>query len=108
MSLNMRIIPNPGDGIVQAIADFIQKPVGFTKNCFDLLNICITISVGMIFAHKLVGVGIGTVVAVLGVGRVIALFNHFFMKKMTEAAGVEYLKRKICTKPLKRIRSAMQ
>lgn len=90
MSLNMRIIPNPGDGIVQAIADFIHKPVGFTKNCFDLFNICITISVGMIFAHKLVGVGIGTVVAVLGVGRVIALFNHFFMKKMIEAAGVEY------------------
>ena len=81
---------NPGDGIVQAIADFIHKPVGFTKNCFDLFNICITISVGMIFAHKLVGVGIGTVVAVLGVGRVIALFNHFFMKKMIEAAGVEY------------------
>lgn len=62
MSLNMRIIPNPGDGIVQAIADFIHKPVGFTKNCFDLVNICITISVGMIFAHRLIGVGIGTVV----------------------------------------------
>ena len=88
MSLNMRIIPNPGDGIVQAISDCIHKPVGFTKNCFDLLNICITIRVGMIFAHKLIGVGIGTVFAVLGVGRVIALFNHLFMKKMTETAGV--------------------
>ena len=88
MSLNMRIIPNPGDGIVQAISDCIHKPVGFTKNCFDLLNFCITISVGLIFAHKLIGVGVGTVVAVLGVGRVIALFNHFFMKKMTETAGV--------------------
>lgn len=89
-SLNMRIIPNPGDGIVQAIADFIHKPVGFTKNCFDLFNICLTISVGMLFAHRLIGVGLGTVAAVLGVGRVIALFNHLFMKKMTEAAGVEY------------------
>ena len=89
MSLNMRIIPNPGDGIVQAIADFVHKPVGFTKNCFDLFNICITISVSLIFAHKLIGVGIGTVVAVLGVGRVIALFNHLFMGKMTEMAGVE-------------------
>ena len=88
MSLNMRIIPNPGDGIVQAIADCIHKPVGFTKNCFDLLNICITISVSMIFAHKLIGVGIGTVVSVLGVGRVIALFNHLFMEKMTRAAEV--------------------
>lgn len=90
MSLNMRIIPNPGDGIVQAISDCIGKPVGFTKNCFDLFNICLTISISLIFAHRLIGIGLGTVVSVLGVGRVIALFNHLFMKKMTAAAGVEY------------------
>ena len=88
MSLNMRLIPNPGDGIVQTIADCIHKPVGFTKNCFDLVNICITISVGTIFAHRLIGIGIGTVIAVVGVGRVIAAFNYLCMKKMTEAAGV--------------------
>lgn len=88
MSLNMRLIPNPGDGIVQTIADCIHKPVGFTKNCFDLMNICITISVGTIFAHRLIGVGIGTVIAVIGVGRVIAAFNWLCMKKMTETAGV--------------------
>lgn len=89
MSLNMRIIPNPGDGIVQAIADCIGKPVGFTKNCFDLVNICITITISLVFAHKLVGVGLGTVVSVLGVGRVIAAFNHFFLNKMAEAAGMK-------------------
>ena len=32
LSLNMRIVPNPGDGIVQAIADCIHKSIGFTKN----------------------------------------------------------------------------
>ena len=32
MSLNMRIIPNPGDGIVQAIADCVNKEVGHTQN----------------------------------------------------------------------------
>lgn len=89
MSLDMLIIPNPGDGIVQAIADCIGKPVGFTKNCFDLFNICITITVGLVFAHRLIGIGIGTVLAVLGVGRVIALFNKLFMEKMVAAAGVE-------------------
>lgn len=89
MSLNMRIIPNPGDGIVQAIADCIHKPVGFTKNCFDLCNICITISVSLIFTQHLIGIGLGTVLAVLGVGRVIALFNHLFKDKMNLAAGVE-------------------
>ena len=28
--------------------------------------------------HRLVGLGIGSVAAMLGVGRVIALVNHFF------------------------------
>ena len=51
---------------------------------------CITITVSLVFAHKLIGVGIGTVVAVLGVGRVIALFNKMCMKKMVTLAGVEY------------------
>lgn len=89
MSLDMRIIPNPGDGIVQAIADFVGKPVGLTKNCVDLFNISLTISIGLIFAHRLIGVGLGTVFAVLGIGRVIAIFNHLFLKKMTVAAGME-------------------
>lgn len=88
MSLNMRIIPNPGDGIVQTIADTVEKPVGFTKNCFDLGNICLTICISLLFAHHLIGVGLGTVLSVLGVGRVIAAFNALFMKKMTQAAGV--------------------
>ena len=61
-----------------ATADVAQASVG------------ITISIGLIFAHKLIGVGLGTVVSVLGVGRVIALFNKLFMKKMTEVAAVEY------------------
>lgn len=80
--------PNPGDGIVQAISDFIHKSVGFTKNCFDLFNICLTISVGLIFAHHLVGIGIGTVLAVIGVGRAIAAFNHFFKQPMAVLSGM--------------------
>ena len=68
---------------MQAIADTVHKSVGFTKNCFDLFNICITITVG------LVGIGLGTVVAVIGVGRVIAIFNHGFKKKMDDLAGME-------------------
>lgn len=60
MSLNMRIVPNPGDGIVQAIADTIHKSVG-----------------------------IGTILAMIGVGRTIAVFNHFTYAKMKELAAVE-------------------
>ena len=89
MSLSMRIVPNPGDGIVQAIADCVHKNVGFTKNCFDLFNITVTIILGLTFAGHLVGIGIGTVVAVIGVGRIIALFQFLAGEKMVELSGVE-------------------
>lgn len=89
MSLNMRIIPNPGDGIVQAIADCVHKEVGFTKNCVDVVNIMISVSIGLIFAGHLAGVGIGTVLAVIGVGRVISVFNRLFYDRMNRLACVE-------------------
>lgn len=89
LSLNMRIVPNPGDGIVQAIADTARRSVGFTKNCFDLTNITITIVLSFLFAGHLVGVGAGTILAMIGVGRTIAVFNHFTYAKMKELTGTE-------------------
>ena len=41
-----------------------------------------TIITGLIFAHKIIGIGIGTLIAVLGVGRVIAVFQHLFYENM--------------------------
>lgn len=88
VTLNMRLVPNPGDGIVQTIADLVNRPVGFTKNCFDLLNVSITLCIGFLFAGHIVAVGLGTVIAVIGVGRVIAYFNRFFMDRLLTAAGM--------------------
>lgn len=87
-TLNMRLVPNPGDGIVQCVADLINRPVGFTKNCFDLANVCITICIGLVFAGGIVGVGLGTIVAVVGVGRIIAIYNRLFMDRLLTAAGL--------------------
>ena len=89
MSLNMRLVPNPGDGIVQAIADCVRKEVGFTKNCVDVVNILISTFIGLFFAGHLAGVGIGTILAVIGVGRVISVFNRLFYEKMNRLACVE-------------------
>ena len=63
------------------------KGVGFTKNCFDLLNVTIAITLGMVFAGRLVGVGLGTIIAMFGVGRVIALFNSFCLQADDRAGG---------------------
>jgi uncharacterized membrane protein YczE len=81
MSLNMRIVPNPGDGIVQTIADAVGKGNGFIKNCVDITCVIFTCATGLIIARKIIGIGIGTLLAMIGVGRVIAVFNHFTKKK---------------------------
>ena len=78
--LNMNLIPNPGDGIVQAIATKIQKNIGFTKNCVDFISLCTTIFIGLCFAHSVVGVGLGTVLAMIGVGRVISVYQFAYDK----------------------------
>ena len=84
MSLSMQLVLNPGDGIVQALAERFNKSVGLTKNLFDCFNLCITLCISIFIAHQIVGVGIGTVIAVIGVGRVIALFHHIFECKIEE------------------------
>ncbi len=88
MSLYMRIVPNPGDGIVQALSDYFGKSVGFTKNCFDLLNICITFLIGLFTGNLFLGIGLGTVFCVIGVGRVIALFHKLCWSKLIDFAGI--------------------
>lgn len=89
LSLNMRIVPNPGDGIVQAISDFIHKSVGFTKNCIDITCVIATVVVCLLCGGKIYGVGIGTIIAMVAVGRIIAVFNHFTKKKLMQVTGLE-------------------
>lgn len=85
MTINMRLFPNPGDGIVQAITDKIGKDQGMTKNIFDIGCVCATAVVGLCFGGKIIGIGIGTIAAMIGVGRAVALFNQ---DKMLAAAGM--------------------
>lgn len=88
MTVNMRLFPNPGDGIVQAIAEKIGREQGFTKNIFDVGCVCTTAAVGLLCSGEVVGIGIGTLAAMIGVGRSIALVNHFYKDKMLAAAGM--------------------
>ena len=88
MTVNMRLVPNPGDGIVQAIAEKIGRDQGFTKNIFDMGCVCATIAVGLCFAGRIIGIGIGTIAAMIGVGRAVALVNALFKDKMQTAAGI--------------------
>lgn len=88
MTVNMSLVPNPGDGIVQAIAERVGWEQGFAKNVFDLGCVAVTCVIGLLFAHKVVGISIGTLCAMVGVGRSVALTNFLFKEKMRAAAGL--------------------
>lgn len=89
ITVNMNLVPNPSDGIVQAISRKIGKELGLTKNLFDIGCVIASCTIGIVFIGKPVGIGIGTLVAMLGVGRVMALINRFARKPMCRAAGIE-------------------
>lgn len=89
LTVNMKIVPNPGDGIVNAIARHMNKEMGITKNFFDATCITVTLILGFLSGRPFCGIGIGTVVAMIGVGRVISAFNHVFREKLAEISGTE-------------------
>ncbi len=75
LSLDMRLIPNPGDGIVGTLSDTFSINMGTMKNIFDFGSILIALVLSYICTRSIVGIGIGTFIAMVGVGRTIAFFN---------------------------------
>ena len=88
MTVNMKLVPNPADGLAQAIGDLLNKGLGFGKNTIDLFSVATTCVIGLLFTGNVVAIGLGTLIAMIGVGRCIALFNFVFKKKMDEVSGL--------------------
>ncbi len=88
MTLNMRLIPNPADGIIQALAERMNWEQGFAKNVLDFFCVSFTVIVSLLTMGRVVGINVGTVLAMLCVGRVVALSNALLQEKMCAAAGL--------------------
>ena len=80
MTLDMRLIANPADGIVQVISDVSGMKLGLTKNIVDISCVILTAIASFILAHRIIGIHVGTLLAMFGTGRVIALFNRIMEK----------------------------
>ncbi|MDD6790523.1 MAG: hypothetical protein PUE04_10520, partial [Lachnospira sp.] len=76
-------------GIVQAIADRLGKRMGNVKNVFDILCVALTLLIGLLSTGRPVGIGIGTVAAMIGVGRFIYLYNSLFKEAQLGLTGLK-------------------
>lgn len=88
MNVNMKLVPSPGDGMVEVLSNATGWELGLTKNVFDAFCVGFTLLIGLCTGHFLSGLGIATLVGAFGVGRVVSLFNKLFKEKMGRLAGI--------------------
>ncbi len=89
MTVDMQLVPNPGDGIVSSISERTGKELGLCKNCVDACCVAGSLVLGAVFGKVLLGVGLGTILSMIGVGRVIYRFNRFARAPLRRKAGLE-------------------
>jgi len=73
--LHANIVPQAGDGLVNVITKKSGKKQSTIKNLFDICSVLLAIVVSLVFTGKIQGVREGTIIAALGVGRVLAVLN---------------------------------
>lgn len=89
LAVNMRLIPSPGDGIVQALADRTHMELGKMKRIADCSCVALAVALSLVLFGRVEGVGVGTLVAMFGVGKIVSLCNGLFGGRIRAAAGLE-------------------
>lgn len=72
------IVLNPADGLVHTIGKVTNKDFGFVKNIADLVFIVLTVVICLVTKGYILGIGIGTVVSAIFIGRFIALYQNIY------------------------------
>ncbi len=73
--LSPDLISLPGEGIMQVIADKLHKPLPVVKMWFDCTVSIIALVLSLLWFRQFHGIREGTVIAALGVGRILACYD---------------------------------
>lgn len=80
LTTKTNIVLNPGDGIVKTISQISQKQFSFIKNIFDISMITCSIMLSILTNSQFYGIGVGTIISALMIGRTIKLWERMFNK----------------------------
>lgn len=78
MMVKCDLILNPVDGAVKTMSDVFKVKFGRIKIIFDASFVTLTIVTSLVFTGSIIGIGIGTVIAVLLMGNTIQFMVHNF------------------------------
>lgn len=80
LGISIEVAPNivkiPGEGIVYTMSEVYHGVFGHIKVSFDITLVIISVILSFIFFGRLNGLGIGTIISALLVGRFVNLFNR--------------------------------
>ena len=91
LTVGMKIVPNPADGLASVIGEKCHKGFGFGKNLFDGISIIISLIIGFVFTGGILGIGLGTVISMIFTGRVIALLETSISKLYSSVTEIEFV-----------------
>ena len=77
-------VMNPGEAIVKVIADKLKRDFSSMKILFDVFCVVLAVVLSLLFFNfKIVGIGEGTIIAMLGTGVCVDLFVKGFKRMET-------------------------
>ena len=88
MMVDMRLVLSPADGLADTIGKCTGRGVGFGKNIVDLSCVVVTCAVSYLFSGRITAIGLGTLIAMICVGRLAALFQLLFYEPLLRRAGL--------------------
>ena len=88
LMVNMKMPPNPPDGLVYTISEVYGKNMGMVKNILDCTFVIIAVTVDLLSSGRLITVGIGTAFSMIFNGRAVALMNPILRPRLEKMAGL--------------------
>lgn len=89
LTVGMKIVSNPADGLANVIGENCHKGFGFGENLFNGLSIVISLIIGFVFTGGILGIGLGTVISMIFTGCVIAVLETSIFKLYSLVTDIE-------------------
>ena len=87
LMVGANLIASPADALAYAISGVIRKNPGTGKNILDASCVCLSLLLSLAAGRGITGVGLGTVVSMVCVGRLLALFNAAGKTQLLQMTG---------------------
>lgn len=76
LTVQCNFVVTPVEGIVSTISKVFHLDFGMVKNCFDISMIVITVALCLVLQQPIIGIGVGTILSALILGRLISLYGR--------------------------------